>query len=62
MSGCSPRWRSDVVDVGDPALAMDLERAERLRALGQRVWLASIPEEVSPKDRLLLAAPASGPA
>jgi len=41
----------------DPALAIDVMRAARLRAAGYRVWTQSIPEEITPKNRLLLAAP-----
>ena len=41
----------------DPALAIDVVRATRLRAAGYRVWTQSIPAEISPKNRLLLAVP-----
>ena len=40
----------------DPALAIDVVRVTRLRAAGYRVWTQSIPAEISPKNRLLLAA------
>lgn len=40
-------------------LAIDVERATRLRLAGYRVWSAEIPAEITPKNRLLLAAPAS---
>jgi hypothetical protein len=51
------RWRPDLAHLADPALGMDLERAERLTARGYDVTLATIPVEVSPKNRLLLGAP-----
>jgi len=41
----------------DEALAIDAVRALRLRARGYRVWTQAIPEEITPKNRLLLAAP-----
>jgi hypothetical protein len=39
----------------DGALAIDIRRAERLRASGYRVWTQTIPEAITPKNRLLLA-------
>jgi hypothetical protein len=53
----------DACDAGDlegwldPALAIDVVRATRLRAAGYRVWTQSIPPAITPKNRLLLAAP-----
>jgi hypothetical protein len=41
----------------DGALAQDIRRAERLRANGYRVWTQTIPETITPKNRLLLAQP-----
>jgi hypothetical protein len=41
----------------DPALAMDVTRAARLRAAGYRVHTQSIPIDITPKNRLLLGAP-----
>ena len=38
----------------DGALAMDIRRAERLRTNGYRVWTQTIPETITPKNRLLL--------
>lgn len=38
----------------DGALAIDVMRATRLRQQGYRVWTLSIPEEITPKNRLLL--------
>jgi len=54
------RYRTDLAGHPDPALVIDLERALRLRALGHEVWTLNIPAAVSPKNRLLLGAPASG--
>jgi len=42
----------------DPALAIDVVRALRLRQHGYRVWTREIPERITPKNRLLLASPA----
>ncbi len=39
----------------DPALAIDATRALRLRASGYDVWTSTIPEAITPKNRLLLA-------
>lgn len=44
----------------DPALAIDATRAARLRASGYRVYTQTIPSEISPKNRLLLAEPLQG--
>lgn len=41
----------------DGSLAIDVARAERLASQGYRVWTQTIPEEITPKARLLLAAP-----
>ena len=41
----------------DPALAMDATRAARLRAHGYEVFTQSIPESITPKNRLLLGRP-----
>lgn len=40
----------------DPALAIDAVRVMRLRALGYRVRTQRIPETITPKNRLILAA------
>ena len=40
----------------DRALAIDIARAVRLESLGYRVWTQTIRREVTPKNRLLLAA------
>lgn len=41
----------------DGALAMDVARAARLQAAGYRVMTQTIPAEITPKNRLLLAEP-----
>jgi hypothetical protein len=41
----------------DGALAIDVIRAQRLKAHGYRIWTQSIPEAVTPKNRLLIGAP-----
>jgi len=41
----------------DPALAIDVTRAARLRSHGYRVHTQSIPPDITPKNRLLLAEP-----
>ena len=43
----------------DPALAIDVTRAARLRAAGYHVHTQTIPAAITPKNRLLLAGPAS---
>ena len=45
----------------DGALAIDIVRATRLQAKGYRVWTLAIPEVITPKNRLLLAAPSARP-
>ena len=41
----------------DGALALDIRRAVALERQGYRVWTQTIPENVTPKNRLLIAAP-----
>jgi hypothetical protein len=41
----------------DPALAIDVTRAGRLRAAGYSVHTQTIPSQITPKNRLLLAEP-----
>lgn len=41
----------------DPALAIDVTRAARLRAAGYQVHTQTIPAAITPKNRLLLAQP-----
>jgi len=42
----------------DGPLAMDIARATRLTEQGYRVWTQAIPSDITPKNRLLLGAPA----
>jgi hypothetical protein len=42
----------------DGALAVDVTRAALLRSRGYRVYTQSIPEDITPKNRLLMAEPA----
>jgi hypothetical protein len=41
----------------DQSLAIDATRAATLRAARYRVWTQTIPEDITPKNRLLLGAP-----
>src|SRR6185503_3815667 len=41
----------------DTALAIDLVRAARLAQRGYQVWTQTIPAEITPKNRLLMACP-----
>lgn len=41
----------------DGALAIDIRRAEKLRAHNYTVWTQTIPSEITPKNRLLIGAP-----
>ena len=43
----------------DGALAVDVMRATRMKQRGYRVWTLSIPEAITPKNRLLLGAPST---
>jgi len=40
------------------ALAIDILRAVRLEQQGYRIWTQAIPADITPKNRLLLGAPA----
>ncbi len=51
------RFRDDLRAHDDPARVIDEERVERLQQLGYDVDVASIPVEVSPKNRVLRGAP-----
>ena len=42
----------------DRALAIDIARAVRLQQQGYRIWTQAIPPDITPKNRLLLGAPA----
>jgi hypothetical protein len=41
----------------DPALAIDIGRAQRLEHAGFTVWTQTIPKAITPKNRLLLGVP-----
>ena len=41
----------------DEAMAIDVVRALRARQAGYRIWTQTIPETITPKNRLLLGAP-----
>jgi hypothetical protein len=41
----------------DPALALDVDRAQRLARAGYEVWTHVIPPDITPKNRLLLGEP-----
>jgi hypothetical protein len=41
----------------DAALAIDVRRAQRLHSLGYQTWLLTIPDEITPQNRLLVGAP-----
>lgn len=43
----------------DGALAIDIMRATRLEQQGYRVWTQTIPADITPKNRLLIATPES---
>jgi hypothetical protein len=43
----------------DDALAIDVVRARRLAGQGYQIWTQHIPEDITPKNRLLIGAPAS---
>jgi hypothetical protein len=38
-------------------MAIDVQRAVRLESRGYRVWTKQIPEEITPKNRLLIGVP-----
>ena len=42
----------------DPALALDVDRAQRLERAGYDVWTLVIPPDITPKNRLLMGRPA----
>lgn len=57
---CQSVGRCDLGGLGgwlDPALAIDVTRAAKLRAAGYHVHTQAIPAEITPKNRLLLAGP-----
>jgi len=46
----------------DDGLAIDVVRARRLASQGDRIWTQRIPQDITPKNRLLIGAPADVPA
>jgi hypothetical protein len=50
--------RGDLDGWLDGPLAIDVMRAVRLREHGYRIWTRSIPADITPKNRLILGAPA----
>jgi len=46
----------------DDALAIDAVRARRLAGHGYRIWTQRIPQDITPKNRLLIGAPDEVPA
>jgi len=54
----------DVCDAGalsgwmDDGLAIDVMRARRLASQGYHIWTQRIPQDITPKNRLLIGAPA----
>lgn len=44
----------------EPALALDVERALRLKAAGYQLHATTIPSEITPRNRLLVGVPAPG--
>jgi hypothetical protein len=46
----------------DDALAIDVVRARRLASQGYQIWTQRIPEDITPKNRLLIGAPADASA
>jgi hypothetical protein len=59
---CQATGKNDLGGLGgwlDPALAIDVTRAARLRAAGYIVSAQTIPASITPKNRLLMGAPIS---
>ncbi len=52
-----PERNQDLEGWVDGPLAMDLERVQYLRGAGYRVWTSTIPQVVTPQNRLLTAEP-----
>jgi hypothetical protein len=50
---------SDLAGWVDGPLAIDIARVHRLKGHGYRVWTQTIPAGITPKNRLLIAEPAS---
>ena len=61
---CHDLARSDAGELTgwvDAPLAIDIVRAVHLKRCGYRVWTQTIPDAITPKNRLLLGAPTSEP-
>jgi hypothetical protein len=61
---CHDFERSDAGELSgwvDRSVAIDILRALRLEQQGYRIWTQTIPASITPKNRLLLGAPASPP-
>jgi hypothetical protein len=59
---CQAAGRSDLGGLAgwlEPSLAIDVTRAARLRSAGYEVHTQTIPEEITPKNRLLLGWPSA---
>jgi hypothetical protein len=57
---CHDLATSDAADLSgwiDGPVAIDIVRAVRLKQQGYRVWTQTIPDNITPKNRLLLGAP-----
>lgn len=57
---CHAKRHEDVSDLTgwmDLSLAIDVRRVERLKQAGYQVYTVQIPEEITPKNRLLLGGP-----
>lgn len=50
-AAAAPAWLEGWLD---PALALDVDRAQRLERAGYSVWTQLIPTDITPKNRLLL--------
>ena len=49
--------RASCLDGSTAHIAIDIMRAVRLEQQGYRIWTQSIPDSVTPKNRLLIGAP-----
>lgn len=49
--------RTDWLGWIDPSLAMDLHRADGVRAQGYEIWTTTIPDSITPQNRVMLASP-----
>jgi hypothetical protein len=46
----------------EDALAIDVVGSRRLASQGYQIWTQRIPQDITPKNRLLIGAPADVPA